>query len=277
VSEPSVPQAPNYSNFGQANNAYSGALSGLQGLAGQGYGLTQGIVNNPYGQGYQAAAGAAGNQLTALGGQAGGASGQLYGAGSSLLNTAFDPQNALYARTQQQNQDQTGAILAASGVGATPYGQAVAAQNNSNFNIDWQNNQLQRQLQGVQGAESAFGQGASQGNLGAQATLGGGALPYSTANSILGAALGALGTQQGLDQGVTGAADQYLGLANQGYGNNLAQYNAQQNQFNGILGGLGSLLGFGLSDTGLGGLSALSGLFGGNAFSGAGSAPDSGW
>lgn len=249
MSQPSVPQAPNYSNFGQANNAYSGALSGLQGLAGEGYGLTQGIVNNPYGASYQTAAGSAGSALGTLGGQAGGAAGQLYGAGGSLLNTAFDPQSALYNRTQQQNQDQTGALLAASGVGATPYGQAVAAQNNENFNIDWQNQQLQRQLQGVQGAEGAFGQGASQGNIGAQATLGGGQLPYTTANSILGSGLSALGTQQGLDQGVTGAADQYLGLTNQGYGNQLGQYNAQEQQFSGMLNGLGSILGYGGSSS----------------------------
>jgi hypothetical protein len=161
------------------------------------------------------------------------------------LNTAFDPQNALYAQTQQQNQDQTGAMLAATGVGATPYGASVAAQNNSNFNINWQNQQLQREAQGIQSANQAYSGGGQQGTLGAQSTLGAGQLPYSTSVGISNAGLGALGTEQGLYQGVTGAADQYLGLANQGYSNQLGQYNAQQNQFNSILQGLGSILGYG--------------------------------
>ncbi len=245
MSEPSVPQAPNYSNFGQANNAFSGGLQGLQGLAGQGQGLTSNIVNNPYAGAYQGAAGAAGGQLGTLGGQAGSASGSLYGSGASILNTAFDPQNALYNRTQQQNQDQTGAMLAATGVGATPYGAAVMGQNNSNFNIDWQNQQLQRQAQGIQSANQAYAGGGQQGTLGAQSTLGAGQLPYSTSVGISNAGLGALGTEQGLYQGVTGAADQYLGLANTGYQDQLGQYNAQDQQFTQMLSGLGSILGFG--------------------------------
>src|SRR5258708_23118892 len=81
-----------------------------------------------------------------------GAGGQLMGAGQQLLpwgqqimNTGFDPQQALYHRTQQQTQDQTRAGLEARGLDSSPYGAGVEGQTMANFNIDWQNQQLQRQ------------------------------------------------------------------------------------------------------------------------------------
>src|SRR5258708_36165262 len=80
-----------------------------------------------------------------------GAGGQLMGAGQQLLpwgqqimNTGFDPQQALYHRTQQQTQDQTRAGLEARGLDSSPYGAGVEGQTMANFNIDWQNQQLQR-------------------------------------------------------------------------------------------------------------------------------------
>jgi len=81
-------------------------------------------------------------------------------AGQSVWNTALDPQNALYNRTQQQLVDQQNAQLAMSGLSGSPYGAGIANQGLSNFNIDWQGNQLKRQLSGLsglQGANSAAG------------------------------------------------------------------------------------------------------------------------
>jgi hypothetical protein len=300
MGSPTVPTAPNYSNFGQANNTFGSNLSGISGAASQGAGYTNNILNNQYAGGYQSAANQAGGLFGQLGSQASGASSALYGAGnqalgagSSILNTAFDPQNALYARTQQQQQDQTNAQLASTGVGATPYGASVAAQNNSNFNIDWQNNELQRQIAGAGAygqlnntANQDFAGGASQGQGGADATLASGQLPYSTSNAINQANIGALGNQQALYGNATNASDQYLGLSNQGYQNQLAQYNAQNAQNQGMFGGIGSLLGDALGGFGSfgglfgGGISQLTSLFGGggvgNAFSGDGAASDGG-
>lgn len=65
-------------------------------------------------------------------------------AANSILQQGFDPQNALYNQTLQKLTDQTNAQLANSGVAATPYGQGVLGDTLGNFNIDWQNNQLNR-------------------------------------------------------------------------------------------------------------------------------------
>jgi hypothetical protein len=91
----------------------------------------------------------------------------LQGAGGALLNTGFDPQGALYARTQNQNAQQAAANMGAAGLGNTPYGTSVENLNNENFNIDWQNAQLARQSQALQGAGSAFqtAQGLQQSGL----------------------------------------------------------------------------------------------------------------
>ena len=80
----------------------------------------------------------------------------LQGAGGALLNTGFDPQNALYARTQNQNAQQAAANEGNAGLGNTPYGTSVENLNNENFNIDWQNAQEARQTQALSGAEGAF-------------------------------------------------------------------------------------------------------------------------
>lgn len=87
---------------------------------------------------------------------------QLIGTGEQIQNAAFDPQQALYQRTQQQLQDQTNVNLANSGVASTPYGQSVLGNTLGNFNIDWQNNLLNREIQGGQAASGLYGQGLSQ-------------------------------------------------------------------------------------------------------------------
>jgi hypothetical protein len=139
--------------------------------------LTQGqnIDYDPYLQASQQA----GNIYGGLGQQAMGQVGQynasaqqalqqqqaLYGAGNQLWQTASDPQNALYDRTQQQLQDQVRAGQAARGLGNSAVGGAEENQAMSNFNIDWQNQQLQRQLSGVQGMGQASNAGGAQGQL----------------------------------------------------------------------------------------------------------------
>jgi hypothetical protein len=160
-------------------------------LAPYGYtSLEQGIqANNLYGPQYQAGAGAAGDAYRALAGdfnqqaiQNWATQGNLqalsqnqYGnlndagnqaftdlrnAGAQVYNTAMDPQSALYNRTVQQLQDQYGATNSMYGLGSSAAGAGVANQGLNNFNIDWQNAQLQRQLQGLQGYAGAYGQGA---------------------------------------------------------------------------------------------------------------------
>jgi len=77
---------------------------------------------------------------------------------STMLTTAFDPQQALYDRTLQQTTDQTRSGEAARGVANTPYGAAAEGNALSNFNIDWQNQELQRQQSGLASAGNTYGQ-----------------------------------------------------------------------------------------------------------------------
>lgn len=79
-----------------------------------------------------------------------------YGAASAggltALNTAFDPQSALFNRMQGQLMDQSNVANAIAGLGSSPYGASVTANALGNQAIQWQNNLLNRQQQGIQSA-----------------------------------------------------------------------------------------------------------------------------
>jgi hypothetical protein len=132
----------------------------------------------------------------------------------------------------------------------SPYGAGVENKALSDFNIDWQNNLLNRANQAAQGAGYVLNSGGNAINLGQNvSTLGlntltnAAGLPYNTYNAINLAGLGALGqfgqfgqgagnqaympVQASLDylKGGTGATS----VANQNYAN---QTNAQNQQFN---------------------------------------------
>jgi len=236
-----------------------------------------------YAPGYQNAANAAGQQYTNLGQQLAGASGNQFAAGNQLYQTAFDPQNALYNRTVQQLQDQTGATNSMYGLGSSAAGAGVANQALGNFNIDWQNQQLQRQLAGVQGAGQAYGQGGALGQAGAGATLQGGQLPYQTAQGIA-AYPGQLAAQyaQGIEQGPLAASQsiqgQIIPYMNAGIGAQAVPYQnlstAAQNYGQtaaGALGAAGQGLGNAYQNAGSWGnlFGGTTGSFGGGDFSGA--------
>ena len=79
---------------------------------------------------------------------------------AQIMQMAGDPQNALYDRSAQRMQEQVRAGQTARGVAMTPYGANGEAEAMGNFNIDWQNNMLQRLLQGASGAGNVM-QGAA--------------------------------------------------------------------------------------------------------------------
>lgn len=193
------------------------------------------LYYNPYAGGFQGGANiAAGLGQNAALNQYGGG-GAIMGAGlgllpygGSILQTGFDPQNELYARTLGKLQDQTGANLANSGVLNSPYGQGVQANTLSNFNIDWQNTQLGRQLAALTGAGGAFNNAGGLVTQGGQLQSGGAGdyarfsgLPYMTAQGIGTGQLGALTGLQGVGAGAQGLATtpvdeylKYLGVGN---------------------------------------------------------------
>jgi hypothetical protein len=247
---------------GQNYNTYMGNNLNQYGYSS----LAQGLgANQQYGPGYQNAANAAGGQYTALGQQLGGAANLDFGAQQGLLNagqqvyqTALDPQNALYNRTVQQLQDQTGATNSMYGLGSSAAGAGVANQALGNFNIDWQNQQLARQTQGLQAYGQAAGQagqlggqGGALGAAGAGYTLQGGQVPYQTAQSVAGVP-GQLGNTYGqyLNQNVYGPAqaiqDQAIPYMNYGQGAQAVPY---QNQTAGA-GAAGALVSQGIQGIG---------------------------
>lgn len=171
----------------------------------------------------------------------------LQGAGGQVLNTAFDPQTALYNQLQQQTTDQANAANAAAGVSG-PYAAGTTDQALQNFNIAWQNQQLARQQQGIQAAGQAYT--GAQG-LGTQAA----SLPYNTylgqqqtdigaLQSLIGGTSAAFGPSESLAnllQSYLGLGQSATGLAQQGQGASFAQNQLLGQQFGQSLNQLGNL------------------------------------
>lgn len=258
----------------------------LQGLLNQNTNLVSG-GNNPYSQlspqmlqaftslfsspqanGLQSAAGQSGQQSSTIGQQATAQAAPLGAAGASLLPYAqqvmqlgLDPQNALYNQQYQQQQDQSNVTNAQYGL----TGQQAAGntqQAGTNFNIDWQNNELTRALVGLTGGASAIGQAGGTemqaGQLGAGGaanTLLGGATPYAASQQIgqgqesaLSQYLAQLLGPVTSSQSTIGDLGNYLG---QGIGASASQANAalqdyaqQQSDIGSLFSGLGSIAGF---------------------------------
>ena len=217
-------------------------------------------AGNMYGQVGQAAQG----QMAGYGQQAQQALGQqsaMYGAGQQILNTAMDPQNALFAQQQQLVQDQTRAGQAARGLGNSAEGAMEENQAMGNFDMNWQNQQLARQAQGISSAVGANQAGIQQGNMygqdqsamlnagnmGAQAYGMSGAAPMQAqqyAAAQPGAIAGQYQQQQSGQQSMygapMGAAQSYMGMGSTA---GQANYNATSanNQATGnVLGQLAS-------------------------------------
>lgn len=98
----------------------------------------------------------------------------LFNAGNQVWQTAQDPRNELYARTLQQTQDASRAATSARGIGMSPVAAGIENDATRNFNIDWQNAQLGRQVAGAGALGNAYAQGTgrqtAQGNQSAAGT-----------------------------------------------------------------------------------------------------------
>src|SRR5208282_4563375 len=145
-------------------NAYGSPL--LQNIA------NQGVAAGAYEGNMASQADAFHNLMTPTGVQDLNQQSTIQNAGNTLWNTASDPQNALYTQQQQQNTDQSRAAASASGLGTSPYAVGLENQSNMNFNTNWENQQLQRQLEGLQGLSTAGVQGAQVGEAGSNQLVG---------------------------------------------------------------------------------------------------------
>lgn len=240
ITPPTMYQLPNQTAAG--NSAYStiGNLASTYGSLGAStLGSSQSafntLYNNPGTLGLLSGA-QTGSQLgtsAALG--AYGAGNSLTSSGTSMLpyaqsimQTAMDPQNALYAQTQGTNNQQNAANLANSGLLNSPYGQSVLGNANTNFNIDWQNNQLAREATGasaagglLSNAGGAINTGTGISNAAGTQYANAAALPYSAystlgtgQNTAISSLLGNYSSAQSNDtQSLTNLLN-YLGVGN---------------------------------------------------------------
>ena len=209
-----------------------------------------------------------------------GGSQALYGAGqqalpyaTQALNQGFDPQQSLYNQQYQQMQDQQNAQMAQSGIAGSPYAAGLENQASTNFNNQWQNQQLARESQAANTYNTLVNQSGQDftgaGMLAQQASqtaYGAGQLPYQGYNVAPSTDLSTIGTAgsagaSALSPDISGmnSAGNYLGLGNSASSSyNTAVNNAYQQQMQayaannqanaGMFGGIGSMLG------GIGGL-----------------------
>lgn len=246
-------------NYNTLANQNTAAVSGTAPqVAGQVSNLTSQYQSNPYAAGAQTGANAAGaygtgtvvpqqqqgaSSLAALGGQNAGYVGQA-------LQTGFDPNNALYNRGFQQNQDQTNATAAMNGVAGTPYAAGVANDSNRNFNLDWLASQQAREQAGANtastltgAANTAYGGASSLGQQAIQTQTAASGLPSSTYQQNI---MSALQELIGGNTATGGAVDnantvQQQILSYLGYGTNATT--TQQKEADQTNQGLGALFG----------------------------------
>jgi hypothetical protein len=218
-------------NQGAVDNYWSGGIAQMSNNAGLGNTYANQIANNPYAAGMQQGAGLTGQYYTGtLAPQLQAGASQLYGGAvggmpyaRSILQTGFDPQHALYHQLQQQNEQQTMALEAAQGVSNTPYGAGTTAASNSNFNINWQNQQLQRQAAAMQAyggymgqMGNTFGQAGELGNAAGQAYMTGYGLPYQTYNNQRLGEMSAYNDASNMYGAMGAQADKYLNVGQAG-------------------------------------------------------------
>lgn len=184
----------------EADQHLMGAMRAIAANAGRNAGMVDPTLLSAYSNllgidlsGLIGAGGAMGDQYAQLGGLSGayggemqdramgsfGAADQQRAAGAQTYQTALDPQQALHDRMQQQVVDASRSGQSARGIAMSPYGAGVENKAVSDFNMDWQNQQLARQIAGLGGMNQSY-TGANQ--SGAAGSLGlGGAMDFYSA------------------------------------------------------------------------------------------------
>ncbi len=266
-----------YGNLYGSSNPYTQTMPQAQSIYGS-------LYNSPYASAYQTAAGNAGAGYTNTGNTAlmnstalSGGIPQLMAGANQVYQTGLDPQQALYNQQFQRTNDQANVSNAQYGL----TGQQAAGntqQADTNFNIDWQNNELSRQIAGLGGAAGAMGAAGSLGTTaaglggtGAGQLTTGGATPYGASASIAGQQQNALQAyiQQLLGpttstENTIGQQQNYLNTgvnaSAQGANAALSDYYAQLQNSSNIGSGIGDILGLGTHSGGTVGGSLLSGL-----------------
>lgn len=268
--------------YGNAANTISSLqpyLSGAIGNAGNNYNALQGALNY-YIPGATGQGQAAQQALLGTGQTMGNEAGALQGATQQVINQAFDPNQAQYQDLQNQAAQQSAAGAAFSGLTGTPYAQGLANDAQDTLAINWQNNLLNNQIQGLNAGASGFNNASNLATQGANAVNQSGLLPAQDVSSLYNSLLGSQGTA--LSQ-LYGAGNQNLSslgnLAGLGSGYQTQLENALQSYLGlgqsaaQLAGNLGNQA-FNQNQTGLGNIIGAAGLgsnllLGGGGLSGA--------
>lgn len=262
----------------QADAAFMQALNAISAATNRNTGQIDPVLLHSYSQmlgidlsglisGGQAAGDAYKQMATAAGGY-GTAAGDM---GRQIQTTAFDPQGQLHDYLRQQTTDASRAADSARGTAMGPVSSGNESTALRNFELDWQNRQLGRQMAGGQSATGLFD--ASLGYMGAVpgATMAGARAPIAGQTAAYGAPMDFstqfLGAENAMFQPqaamATSMAQPYLQFGTQS-GSNL--YNQRlgraMDQTQMIAGGFNSAFGGGAGDP-----SQWFGYGGGNPFS----------
>lgn len=257
-------QGINTSNY----NAVTGANNPYSQLSPQLLQVFQSLFNNPNTGGYNAGAAASGAQSTNLGTQGVGASNALNTSALQLLpgaqqvtNLGLDPQSQLYNQQLQQTNDRANVNNAQYGL----TGQQAAGnvnQADTNFNIDWQNNELQRAIAGLGAGASAVSNagGAANtanniGTAGAANTLQGGTAPYAAGQTVganqtsaimnyIRQLLGPVTSSQSVGSNLSSYLGQGIGASNDAASQANTDYLSQLQSESNLGSGIGGLLNF---------------------------------
>lgn len=145
----------------------------------------------------------AGNATTAFGD-----AGTLKAGGDALFNMGMDPQKAMYNQYMQNTQDTSRAGTSMRGIGMGAESAGIENQAVNNFNNQWQDKQVARAAQGLQGQTGAYDAAGRMSQLGnadltGSVTMNQGAaqLPFAAANAY----------SAGMNQGVYGPESGMMG------------------------------------------------------------------
>lgn len=162
----------------------------------------------------------------------------LASAGDTLWKTAADPEDALRTSMRQQTVDSSRAASSARGIGMGGESAGLESQATGNFDMNWQDRQLQRQIQAASGLTGAYDAAGRYGTAGNAALAGANSmytgsymLPYQGISAYTGAMSGIYNPLQAIG----GDLAQYMGLGQSGGQN---AFNQGQTNLNNLTSGL---------------------------------------
>ena len=258
--------------------AFMQALEAISQATNRNTGMVDPVLLHSYSQmlgidlsGLVTAGATAGDQYRQLATQTAGFGQDMAGAGKQILNQAFDPQNALHDFSRQQTIDTSRAADTSRGLAMSPYSSGNESTAARNFEMDWQNRQLGREMAGAGGANAAYGAASGYGAAtpgftmaGAQAPIAGQTAAYGApmgfSNQFLQAENNMMAPQASL---ASGLALPYLQYGTNAASNQFNQaYGAHAGNTGMIAGGFNNMFGGGAGDP-----SQWFGFQGGNPFS----------